>query len=61
MPLADPVAIVTGAEESEHKVAELKVVLRGQFFNVVLLLEVHVTVSVNFAVLIVPEFLMNAN
>ena len=61
MPLAVPVAIVAGAEELEHKVAEVKVVLRGQFFSVVVLLEVHVIVFVNFAVLIVPEFLIKRN
>ncbi len=61
MPLVVPVAIETGTDELEHKVAEVKVVLRGQFFSVVVLLEVHVTVFVNFAVLIVPEFLMKRN
>lgn len=60
-PLRDPVAIVTGVVELEHKVAEVKVVLRGQFFNVVVLPEVQVTIFVNFWVLMVPEFLMKAN
>ena len=60
VPLAVPVAIVTGAEESEHKFAELKVVLRGQLFSVEILPPAHVTVIVNFAVSIVPEFLMKA-
>ena len=61
VPLVVPVAIVTGTDELEHKVAEVKVVLRGQFFSVVVLLEVHVTVFVNFAVLMVPEFFMKRN
>lgn len=61
VPLSDPDAIVTGAVELEHEVAEIKVVLRGQFFSVVVLPEVHETVFVNFAVLIVPVFLMKRN
>jgi hypothetical protein len=61
VPFVVPEAIVTGADASEHKVAEVKVVLRGQFFSVVVLFEVHVIVFVNFAVLIVPEFLMKRN
>ena len=46
---------------SEHTVAEVKVVLSGQRFSVVVLAVDHVTVFVNFAVSIVPEFFMKAN
>ena len=46
---------------SEHTVAEVKVVLSGQRFSVVVFADDHVTVFVNFAVSIVPEFFMKAN
>ena len=61
MPLEIAEEIVTGDVASEHEVAELKVILRGHFFSSVELLEAHVIVIVNFAVLIVPEFLMKRN
>ena len=60
-PFAVPVAIVAGVELSEHLFADVKVVLRGQFFRVVVLTPAHVTVFVNLAVLIVPEFFMKRN
>ena len=46
---------------SEHTVAEVKVVLSGQRFSVVVFADDHVTVFVNFAVSIVQEFFMKAN
>ena len=58
---AVPVAIVTGVDPSEHKAAELKVVLSGQRLSVVVLTPAQVTVFVNFAVSRVPEFFMKAN
>ena len=61
MPLVVPEAIVTGADESEHKIADVKVVFRGHLFSVVVFPPAHVTLFVNFAVLIVPEFLMKRN
>lgn len=61
VPFVVPLAIVTGVVPPEHKVAEVKLVLRGQRFNVVVLLAAHVTLFVNFAVSMVPEFFMKAN
>ena len=61
MPLEIAEGNATGDDVSEHLAAVLKVKLRGQFFSTVELLEAHVIVIVNFAVLIVPEFFMNRN
>lgn len=60
-PSAIPAPISTGAVESEHRVAEEKVVLSGQYLSVVVLIPAHVTVIAKLAVSIVPEFLMKAN
>ena len=53
--------MTTGADKSEHPVAEVKVVLRGHLLSFVVLPEDQVTVFVNCAVVMVPELLINAN